>query len=152
MTTTLKNIGFIFMLGGISMIYAMACQNPSASSSSKSNQSQTGENKLELNRGQKWQINPEMAPFIQAQEISLNSYLDMKDSNFIALAKSLHDSNQKLIKSCTMSGESHNQLHHWLHPHIQLIEALKNAETKEVSDTIIKQIQLSFKTYNQYFQ
>lgn len=152
MTTSLNNNRFIFLLGAISMIYAMACQNPSVSDSSKSNQTQTDEKTLELNHGQKWQINPEMLPFIQAQENSLKNYIDSNDSNYIVLANTLHASNQKLIKSCTMSGESHDQLHLWLHPHIQLIDALKNVESKQFSDTIVKQIQLSLKTYNQYFQ
>ncbi len=152
MTSDFKNNKFVLILACCILMSVMACQNPINSNTSKSDNTQLNEQDLTLNQGQKWQINKEMLPFIQAQENRLNAYINSKDSNYIALANSLNITNQKLIKSCTMTGESHEQLHHWLHPHIQLIDQLQKTEYLQASDSIIKQIQSSFNLYHQYFQ
>ena len=51
-----------------------------------------------------------------------------------------------------MKGESHDELHKWLHPHIELIESLSKAESAEQASKIITDLQTSFSIYNQYFQ
>jgi hypothetical protein len=51
-----------------------------------------------------------------------------------------------------MNGESHDELHKWLHPHIQLVDALSKAKNQEEADEIIAQLKESFQIYNTYFQ
>ena len=51
-----------------------------------------------------------------------------------------------------MKGESHEELHKWLHPHMQLIEELAQAKDSDEADPIIRDLEDSFNTYDSYFQ
>jgi hypothetical protein len=51
-----------------------------------------------------------------------------------------------------MDGKSHEELHKWLHPHMQLIEDLGNADNDQQANEIIAQLNKSFQTYHNYFQ
>ena len=104
---------------------------------------------IELNNGQKWKVNLEMTPYILEAEQILLQY---NENDYDALAEQLKNKNNRLIKSCTMDGKSHEELHKWLHPHIQLIDALEDAENKEEADKIISELKVSFQTYHNYFQ
>ncbi|MEZ5050346.1 MAG: hypothetical protein R2766_11925 [Saprospiraceae bacterium] len=104
---------------------------------------------IELNNGQKWLVNDEMSPYILAAEKVLNDY---NGDDYETLADELESQNKKLIKSCTMDGKAHDELHKWLHPHMQLIESLGDAENMAQANTIIEQLKESFNTYHTYFQ
>ena len=108
-----------------------------------------GEISIELNNGEKWRVNEDMKPFILEAENVLNQY---SNGDYEELADQLKDKNKGLIKSCTMSGKSHEELHKWLHPHMQLIEKLDDAESKEEADKVIVDLKKSFKIYNTNFQ
>lgn len=107
---------------------------------------------LKLNSGVKWFVNEEMKPFIFEAESILNQHIESQSQDYQTLAAQLKDKNSGLIKSCTMKGESHDELHKWLYPHIELIESLSKAESTEQANKIITDLQTSFSTYNQYFQ
>lgn len=107
---------------------------------------------IELNNGEKWLVNEEMKPFILEAENILTEYINNNLSDYKTLAEQLKEKNSGLIKSCTMKGESHDELHKWLYPHIELIESLSKAESTEEASEIIANLQASFLTYNQYFQ
>ena len=107
---------------------------------------------LKLNSGSKWVVNEEMKPFILEAEGILNQHIENQSQDYHTLAAQLKDKNNGLIKSCTMKGESHDELHKWLYPHIELIESLSKAESTEEASEIIDNLQASFLTYNQYFQ
>jgi hypothetical protein len=109
-------------------------------------------NPLQLNSGEKWVVNEEMKPFILKAEGILNQYLESESQDYQTLAAQLKEENSGLIKSCTMKGESHDELHKWLYPHIELIESLSKAESTEQANKLITDLQASFSTYNQYFQ
>ncbi len=51
-----------------------------------------------------------------------------------------------------MSGISHDELHKWLHPHLQLVAALENAENEQDANSIIEQLSQSFALYHTYFE
>ncbi|MOA59843.1 hypothetical protein D3C78_1845640 [compost metagenome] len=51
-----------------------------------------------------------------------------------------------------MSGKSHDELHKWLHPHLELVTKLEKAENEKDSNAIISQLLESYKTYHEYFQ
>jgi hypothetical protein len=104
---------------------------------------------IELDNGQKWQVNAEMTPYVQDAEKALSDY---DNENYTALASQLTEKNQALINSCTMDGKSHDELHKWLHPHMELVKALSEAENTEKANQIVNEIKESFQTYNTYFQ
>jgi hypothetical protein len=107
---------------------------------------------LELNHGEKWVVNDEMKPFVLKSEEIVNSYIASNSSDHQNLAAQLKEQNAGLIKSCTMQGKSHDELHKWLHPYIDLLNKLSKAETKEEAEHLIAEINESFKTYHAYFQ
>ena len=107
---------------------------------------------IELNNGEKWQVNEEMKPFVNQSEQLLDDYKASEAQDHKALAEQLKDENNKLIKSCTMKGKSHDELHKWLYPHIGMIEALHKAEDKDEAEVVIADLEESFDTYHTYFQ
>lgn len=107
---------------------------------------------LQLNSGEKWLVNEEMKPFMLESQDILKQYTASQFTEYQSLAIQLKEKNSGLIKSCTMKGESHDELHKWLYPHIELIESLSKAESTEQANKIITDLQTSFTTYNQYFQ
>lgn len=107
---------------------------------------------IKLNHGEKWLVNNEMKPFVQESEAILNEYLDKKKTDYQVLSMQLKEKNTGLIKSCTMDGESHEELHKWLHPHMELIKALEQEKDTEKAQTLIQDLKKSFETYHLYFQ
>ena len=107
---------------------------------------------IELNNGEKWKVNEEMKPHIIKGSEILAEYIAQEDTDYESLAESLKTQNKNLIKSCTMKGESHDQLHKWLHPHMGLIANLSKADDLEEAKGIISQIDESFNTYQAYFE
>lgn len=123
-------------------LLASSCNN-------SANQNHSTDPVIELNNGQKWKVNEEMTPFILAGYKILNEY---SGTDFRALAKQLKSENNSLIKSCTMDGKSHDELHKWLHPHLELVDELKNAESEQKATEIIASLKKSYQAYNAYFE
>jgi hypothetical protein len=148
----MKNFSFITYLS-IALFFTMsACSNTTnEKSETKKSQIQQDKNDLgiELNDGQKWEVNQEMKPPLERSEIALNKY-DGKDYEIIA--EQLKANNDELVKSCTMKGKSHDELHKWLHPHMKLTTALLEAKNEKEANKIIQKLKNSFDTYHQYFQ
>ena len=59
--------------------------------------------------------------------------------------------NDELINSCTMDGKSHDELHKWLAPHLELVEKLGASDDAEAKELVSK-LADSYKTYHEYFQ
>ncbi len=107
---------------------------------------------IELNNGKKWAVNKEMKPFIAKGEALVNDYLKKNLSDYHILAKEIKEQNDILIESCTMDGKSHEELHKWLHPHLELVENLeKETDANKAKDIILK-LEKSYKEYSRYFQ
>lgn len=110
------------------------------------------QNEISLNGEEAWEVNEEMKPYIKEAESVLQNYLNNNLDDYQQLAIDLKEQNDALIKSCTMDGTAHDELHNWLHPHLQLVEGLKNAKSKEESQEWLKQLNLSMETYHKYFK
>lgn len=106
--------------------------------------------KLELNNGAKWTMNAEMKPFINEMESQVNAYKPESD-DYKLLARNLGETNDNLIKSCTIKGTPHDVLHAWLMPHMELIDDLKKADNKEEGNKIVGELNESMAKYHQYF-
>lgn len=106
--------------------------------------------KLELNNGAKWAMNAEMKPFINEMESQVKAY-DPVNGDFKMLGKNLSETNENLIKSCTIKGTTHDVLHAWLMPHMELIDDLKKAENKEAGNKIVEELKESMEKYHEYF-
>lgn len=130
---------------------ASSCKN-NVNQDQKHQETANSEATIELNNGARWLVNAEMKPFITESESILNTYISNGSADFKTLAKELADKNSGLIKSCTMDGKSHEELHKWLHPHMALIESLQEAENADIANKIISELKNSLEIYNQHFQ
>lgn len=107
---------------------------------------------IELDNGQKWKVNLEMQPFIAAGENILNTYTESWSNDFKTLAAQLKEKDAAMIKSCTMKGKSHEELHKWLHPHLELVATLAKADNEQQANDLVKQLKESFETFHEFFQ
>ncbi|GMV53850.1 MAG: hypothetical protein D8M52_06775 [Chlorobi bacterium] len=107
---------------------------------------------LELNNGAKWMVNTEMKPFVQEGEKLVQQYVNANSTDYKKLAANLTTQNDQLMSSCTMDGKSHDELHKWLHPHLDLVEDLAEAPDASVAMDVVKKLQESYGLYHQYFE
>lgn len=107
---------------------------------------------LQLNNGEKWLVNEEMKPFVIKGEQLVNDYIANQGTDHKTLASQLKEQNNQLISSCTMDGKSHDVLHEWLHPHLEIVKELSKVETNEAANEIINRLKQSYEMYHQYFQ
>lgn len=128
------------ILASMGIILIVACS---------SNHQQTD---INLNNGEKWKVNAEMKPYIEKGNELLTEFISKNDKDYHKLAEDLKAQNNSLIQSCTMKGESHDELHKWLYPHIEIIEELLNAKSTAEAEKIIIQLEKSFNTYQKYFE
>lgn len=106
---------------------------------------------IALNDGEKWVVTEAMKPFVQKGSELVTEYIQTEQTDYKALAQALADQNSQLIKSCTMEGKSHDELHKWLHPHLELVKTLENAPEATEADAIVLQLEDSYQLYHQYF-
>ncbi|MFK8057287.1 MAG: hypothetical protein AB8F78_14280 [Saprospiraceae bacterium] len=107
---------------------------------------------LALDNGNKWHVNTEMKPHLEQENLILEDYISQGRTDHLALAEALKAQNGTLIKSCTMKGESHDQLHKWLHPHMMLIDELAKADDAEEAKIVVTQLTESFVVYARFFE
>lgn len=107
---------------------------------------------ITLNNGEKWKVNEEMKPHIIEASDILNAFVASNSTDYTTLAEQLKEKNSALVNSCTMTGASHEELHKWLHPHINLIKQLANAENEDEAKETVASLQASFELFNQYFE
>lgn len=103
---------------------------------------------IQLNEGKKWKVDDDMMLHIRNMEKDVVNFDKTDDKNYSLLAGKLKVNIDLLTSNCTMKGEAHDELHKWLVPYIELIDAF----SKEKSANQFTEIQHSFKTFNQYFQ
>lgn len=142
----------------ISSILLLSCKNSAQLTTeentvqSEQTQNEQVSDKIQLNNNEKWKVNHEMKPYVLQGEELVNSYLQSNNTDYVTLAKQLKDLNNKLIKSCTMEGASHDELHKWLHPHLEMVGGLDTITDAEKAKETTKNIANSYQMYHQYFK
>lgn len=105
-----------------------------------------------LNDGAKWKVNEDMLPHIKAMESAIIDFTSTEAAAYNELGVLLKEHNKNLISSCTMKGASHNELHKWLHPYMELIENISNAEDAGSGERLLGELKASFETFHTYFE
>ena len=147
------------ILLGLSTFLLWGCNNSSEKSATDqqeeihvTHQQDDSSEAIELDNGEKWLVNEEMKPFVQKGAELVNAYIEENKTGFKELAGQLQEENNQLIKSCTMDGKSHDELHKWLHPHLELVKELENESDAVKAKEIVKQLQHSYQEYGHYFK
>jgi acetolactate synthase small subunit len=108
---------------------------------------------LELKDGrERWKVNEEMYEYPHNCQKIVQKYMKEKDTDYLGLANALDGQIKKLISSCTMTGESHDALHLWLEPNMEMIEALSAAKNNEEAQPIVVNLNESYNLFDRYFQ
>ncbi len=106
---------------------------------------------LELNNGEKWAVNEEMKPYVLKGREIVTAFVQSNGTDYAKLAKDIAEQNDHLIQSCTMKGKSHDELHKWLHPHLELVEELSKTTDVTKAKELVAQLGKSYQEYDKYF-
>lgn len=151
----------LFLVGILGVFFITSCNNKSNTNTEVTTpQSETEMttaeleqiwSPIELDGTEKWLVNEEMKPHVKKGEELVNAFIDSDNTNYKELGEAVTEQNNKLIKSCTMDGKSHDELHNWLHPHLEITKALNEQEDEAKAQELVGQLQESYNRYHQYF-
>jgi len=105
---------------------------------------------ITLNNGEKWEADNHTNEKVSEMKTEVENY--KKNNDYSKLATNLEADVSELIKGCTMDGEPHNQLHHWLEPYIGLVNSLKDANNDSDKSANVEIIETSLNQYTEYFK
>ncbi len=107
---------------------------------------------IKLNNSKKWEANIETTKGVNTMLNQINKSNSNTVQDYLDLANKLNDEKNTLVKECTMTGSSHDNLHIFLHPLIEKINLLlKTTSTTEGSETT-KSIKENLEAYTDYFK
>ena len=107
---------------------------------------------IELNNGEKWEVDTNMITHIRNMENDVISFAKVEQKDYKSLSEKLQSNIDLLTSNCTMKGKAHDELHKWLLPYIDLVKELSEANNETEAEKQFENIQNSFTTFNQYFQ
>ena len=107
---------------------------------------------IELNNGEKWEVDTNMITHIRNMENDVISFAKVEQKDYKSLSEKLQSNIDLLTSNCTMKGKAHDELHKWLLPYIDLVKELSEAKNETEAEKRFENIQISFTTFNQYFQ
>jgi hypothetical protein len=109
------------------------------------------ENLLVLDEGMPWQANIETTEGVDNIISFVNSFEKSENiEHYHELQDTLQTEFQLIFKRCTMKGEAHNQLHHFLIPIKESFEGLKS-EDLTVAQEAYGELKEHLKLYHQFF-
>ena len=104
-----------------------------------------GSTTVSLDNGQRWEANPETTSGI-AKMVSLIDGQTATPGDPEALKASLETEFKLIFERCTMTGESHNQLHNYLIPLHQRLNVLDAGDATQLAE-----MKSYLATYDNYF-
>lgn len=113
---------------------------------------QITEETLRLNNGKRWEANSETTDGIENMMTAMNNFVTIdKTEAYTDLTEKLKQEFAIIFEKCTMEGEAHNQLHHFLIPINNEFDKLSssNVETCKAS---FNRLNEHLKTYSLYFK
>ncbi len=146
------------MLFGISSLLFLSCNNATKTTAPEKETTHTehhhneSSDVIELNNGEKWVVNEEMKPFILKGAALVSTFIQENNTDYKTLAEQIKDQNSQLIRSCTMTGKSHDELHKWLHPHLDLVQELAESADEEQAKAQVSKLEASYQEYHKYFK
>lgn len=106
---------------------------------------------VSLNNGEKWQANPETSEGINNMKALVNAVTDQATiENYHSLSSNMDTEFNQILQKCTMTGESHNQLHNYLIPMKGMIDHLNSADI-ETCRKALDELKMHLSEYENYF-
>ena len=161
--------GSMAILLGATTIFLHSCKNnpnkQNTGSQSKPDQVQVEEpstkvaishdawnHRIQLDRGSKWQANAETTLGVSKMHKAMIEFKGRSVSDYRALGDKLNALKNTLVKECTMTGPSHDNLHIWLHPLIEKIEALQNIDSEASGAQMVQDVEQHLNGYYDFFE
>lgn len=107
---------------------------------------------IKLDNGSKWQANLETTEGVDKMLGLVKTSEPKTVEDYHTLASKLKEDKNVLVKKCTMEGPSHDNLHVFLHPLIEKIEALGKVSTTDEGSEVTASIKENLDGYYTYFQ
>lgn len=155
----------IITLIAVSLLFTGCKDRPKESNVTKKNETEHTEQhtesntvgndwmqEIKTNDGAKWIANPETNEGVVRMRSVLTTNNPKELNDYHTIADALNEEKNYVIKECTMKGSSHDNLHVWLLPLIEKIDALKEANTLAEAQHIYKSIEQNLNAYNDYFE
>jgi len=108
--------------------------------------------KIETNDGGKWEANAETNEGVQKMQNNIKIQSTNTLDAYHKLAEQLNDDKNYVIKNCTMKGAPHDNLHVWILPLMEKIEALSESKTVEEASKLKQSIVENVNAYSNYFE
>lgn len=109
-------------------------------------------NEIQLDNGSQWLANIETNEGVQKMKEMLKSIDTNTLEEYHNLAAELTHAKNYVIKECTMKGPSHDNLHVWLLPLMEKIDALAETNNLEEAAKIKQSIAENVNAYDNYFK
>lgn len=109
-------------------------------------------NEIKLDNGERWDANIETNEGVEKMQSLIQTSEKQSVEDYHALATDLNETKNFVVKKCTMEGPSHDNLHVFLHPLIEKIEALGKVSTVEEGSEITASIKENLDGYYKYFK
>jgi hypothetical protein len=107
---------------------------------------------IETNEDGKWEANAETNEGVQKMQNNIKTHITNTLDAYHKLAEQLNDDKNYVIKNCTMKGAPHDNLHVWLLPLMEKIEALSESKTVEEASKLKQSIVENVNAYSNYFE
>ncbi|MDX1364114.1 MAG: hypothetical protein R3243_07845 [Arenibacter latericius] len=109
-------------------------------------------NEIQLDGDNKWEANIETTEGVESMLGLIKENNPQTVEDYHQLASKLNDEKNFVVKECTMTGPSHDNLHVFLHPLIEKIDALGKVNSVENGKETIKRIKENLDEYYTYFK
>lgn len=107
---------------------------------------------IQLNNGDKWLADIKTTKGVNTMLKLISESKTETVEDYVILANKLNDRKNILIKECTMTGSSHDNLHVFLHPLIEKIDVLLKTKTIGEGAETLKSITDNLNAYKSYFK
>ncbi len=107
---------------------------------------------IQLDGSKKWEANEETTRGVKNMLYILENTTVGPEMDFKALGLKLKSEIQVVIKKCSMKGPSHDNLHVFLMPLIEKVDALQEANDIEKSKALVASIYYNLEAYDSYFK
>ncbi|MGZ0017342.1 hypothetical protein [Yeosuana sp. AK3] len=107
---------------------------------------------IQLDNGSKWLANMETTKGVEKMKNLLKTLPTNTLDDFQNLALELSQAKNQVIKECTMKGPPHDNLHVWLLPLMEKIDALTETKNLEEAKLIKDRIAENVHAYDIYFK
>lgn len=107
---------------------------------------------IQLNNGAKWAANLETTQGVKEMQNIIKDHATSTIEEYHHMANQLNEVKNTVVQECTMKGASHDNLHIWLYPLIEKINALAETNNLDEATSIKLSIEDNLNAYTTFFQ